>query len=427
MPAAARKATTTAAPRPGFAVVGIGASAGGLDACGKLLDAVPPDSGMAFILVQHLDPNHKSLMAELLAHHTTMRVVEAGDGMAVEPGNFYIIPPGTYLSVEDGTLHVSPPLAPHGARLPFDHLLLSLAHDYGRRAACVVLSGTGGDGSIGLKAIKEAGGLIIAQTPEQAEYDGMPRSAMATGLVDMVLDVAAIPAALAKYSRRIGLSDKQADGEPAGAAHWLNDVIELVRAKTAHDFSLYKPGTLQRRTERRLAMAAIEPDGMDRYIELLRKDDDELEALSKDLLINVTSFFRDAKVFDELEQKIIPALIKQKAAGETLRVWIAGCSSGEETYSLAMLLREGIAAAQRDIKLQIFCLRSRSRFGQPGARGHLSRGRRRRHHPGPPQALLHARRTWLPDHSRTAQRRGVHPPGRARRPALLAARPDFVP
>ncbi|HPU14495.1 MAG TPA: chemotaxis protein CheB, partial [Polymorphobacter sp.] len=156
MPAARRKASTTAAPRPGFAVIGIGASAGGLDACGKLLDAVPPDCGMAFILVQHLDPNHKSMMVELLAHHTAMQVVEAEDGMAVEAGNFYIIPPGSYLSVADGSLRVSPPLAPHGARLPFDHLLLSLAHDYGRRAACVVLSGTGGDGSIGLKAIKEA-------------------------------------------------------------------------------------------------------------------------------------------------------------------------------------------------------------------------------------------------------------------------------
>ncbi|HPU15195.1 MAG TPA: CheR family methyltransferase, partial [Polymorphobacter sp.] len=182
----------------------------------------------------------------------------------------------------------------------------------------------------------------------------MPRSAMATGMVDMVLDVAAMPAALAKYSRRIGLAATPAGAEPAGAARWLNEIIELVRAKTAHDFSLYKPGTLQRRTERRLAMAAIEPDGIDRYIELLKHDVNELEALSKDLLINVTSFFRDAKVFDELEHKIIPALINSKAAGETLRVWIAGCSSGEETYSLAMLLREAIVAAHRDIKLQIF-------------------------------------------------------------------------
>ena len=189
-----------------FPVVGIGASAGGLDACRKLVDALPADNGMAFILVQHLDPTHESMMVDLLAGHTSMTVRQATDGMPIERDHLYVIPPGTYLSVGDGALHLSQPQARHGARLPFDFLLHSLAEECGARAICVILSGTGADGSLGLKAVKEKGGLVIAQDPDEAGYDGMPRSAIMTGAVDLVLPVAKIPEALVKYDRRMALA-----------------------------------------------------------------------------------------------------------------------------------------------------------------------------------------------------------------------------
>ena len=201
------RVTPDASPRPvDFPVVGIGASAGGLEACTKLLGALPSDNGMAFILVQHLDPRHESMMAELLAHRTSMTVVQAADGMLLEREHLYIIPPGTYLSVSNGALHLSQPEARHGARLPFDFLLRSLAEEYGERAICVILSGTGADGSLGLKAVKEKGGLVIAQDPDEAAFDGMPRSAILTGAVDLVLPLASIPDALLKFHRRMALT-----------------------------------------------------------------------------------------------------------------------------------------------------------------------------------------------------------------------------
>ncbi len=333
-----------------FPVVGLGASAGGLDACTKFLNALPAESGMAFILVQHLDPNHASMMVELLAEHTTMPVCQATDGMPIEPDHFYIIPPGRYLSAGDGALRLSAPTAPHGARLPFDFLLNSLADSYGARAVCVILSGTGADGSLGLKAVREKHGLIIAQDPNEADFGGMPESAIATGTVDFVLPVAAIPDALVKYQKGLSMN-AAADSKPPDS---LAELIQLLRSRTAHDFTLYKAGTLQRRIERRMAMAGIKIDDMDRYLELLRGDATEVDLLAKDLLINVTSFFRDPKVFDYLAEKIIPELVRSRMPGEPLRIWIAGCSTGEETYSLAMLFHEEIAAANADIKLQVF-------------------------------------------------------------------------
>jgi two-component system CheB/CheR fusion protein len=338
-----------------FPVVGIGASAGGLDACRKLLDALPAGGGMAFILVQHLDPTHESMMVDLLAGHTPMTVRQATDGMPLEPEHLYVIPPGTYLYVGNGALHLSPPQARHGARLPFDFLLHSLAEECGARAICVVLSGTGADGSLGLKAVKEKCGLVIAQDPDEAGYDGMPRSAIMTGAVDLVLPVAKIPAALAKYGQRMVLARTQKGSIPPDRAQrWLATVIDLLRTKTTHDFRHYKPGTLERRIERRMAMAAVETDDMERYLEILRGDSHELDLLAKDLLINVTSFFRDPKVFDFLAEKIVPDLVSNQAPDVPLRIWVAGCSTGEETYSLAMLFREQITAAKSDVKLQIF-------------------------------------------------------------------------
>jgi len=338
-----------------FLIVGIGASAGGLDACRKFIEALPATTGMAFILVQHLDPTHESMMVDLLAGHTRMAVRQAADGALLEPDHLYVIPPGAYLSVDSGALHLSEPLARHGARLPFDFLLRSLADEYEERAVGVILSGTGADGSLGLKAVKEKGGLVIAQDPDEAAYEGMPRNAILTGAVDLVLPVAAISDALVKYDRRMALTSTQNGLHPQGAAQdWLPKIIDLLRARTAHDFRLYKPGTLERRIERRMAMAAIETDDMDRYLEILRCDAEELDLLAKDLLINVTSFFRDPKVFDVLAEKIVPDLIRDHSPDRPLRIWIAGCSTGEETYSLAMLFFEQITAAKRNIKLQVF-------------------------------------------------------------------------
>ncbi len=338
-----------------FPVVGLGASAGGLDACKKLVAALPAASGMAFILVQHLDPTHESMMVDLLSGHTSMTVRQAKGGMPVEREHLYIIPPATYLSVVKGALHLSAPHARHGARLPFDFLLHSLAAEFGARTICVVLSGTGADGSLGLKAVKERGGLVIAQDPDEAGYDGMPRSAIMTGAVDLVLPVTKIPEALVKHDWRIPLPREP--GEPRAMGEGrdpLAEIIALLRTKTAHDFRLYKPGTLRRRTERRMALAGIEADNMELYLDRLRQAPGELDLLAKDLLINVTTFFRDSKVFDLLAEKTVPDLVRNHSPDRPLRIWIAGCSTGEETYSLAMLFREQIAATNRNIRLQIF-------------------------------------------------------------------------
>ena len=353
---AARAPPRRAFRGPGdFPVVGIGASAGGLDACRKLLDALPADAGLAFILVQHLDPTHESMMADLLAGHTSMTVRQAADGMLIERDHLYVIPPGTYLSVSAGALRLSQPQARHGARLPFDFLLRSLAEQYGARAICVILSGTGADGGLGLKAVKENGGLVIAQDPTDAGYDGMPRSAIMTGLVDLVLPAPKIPEALAKYRSRMALAPTQNSLHRKDPKRdWLSEIIDLLRTKTAHDFTLYKQGTLRRRIARRMAMATVEAGDTDRYLDMLRSDANELDVLAKDLLINVTSFFRDPKVFDFLAEKIIPDLVRNCSPDRPLRVWIAGCSTGEETYSLAMLLREQIAESKLNIKLQVF-------------------------------------------------------------------------
>ena len=338
-----------------FPIVAIGASAGGLDACRKLVAGLPKDNGMGFILVQHLDPTYQSMMVELLTGHTSMPVKLAVDGMVIDHDHLYVIPPGTYLSVNNGVLHLTAPQARLGARLPFDFLLTSLARECGARSISVVLSGTGSDGSLGSLALKAAGGCVIAQEPSEAEYGGMPQSAISTGAVALVLPLAKIPEALAKCARNIAAAAAHQGVSPRhGAPEQLAAIIDLIRAKTAHDFTLYKPGTLQRRIERRMAIAGVEAADMKRYLELLRRDTAELDLVAKDLLINVTSFFRDPKVFELLETRIIPQLIADQPRDRPLRLWVAGCSTGEEAYSLAMILREQISAANKETKLQIF-------------------------------------------------------------------------
>jgi two-component system CheB/CheR fusion protein len=339
---------------PDFAVVAVGASAGGFDACKKLLAALPPNLGMAFILVQHLDPTHDSMLVDLLRGHTSMIVVQAAEAMLIERDHLYIIPPGVYLSVAAGSLHLSHPRARHGARLPFDFLLHSVAVSYQGWSVGIVLSGTGADGSLGLAAVKNAGGLVIAQDPAEAAYQGMPKSAIMAGVVDFVLPIAEMPEALARHVVRS--SARKAPETPHARADWLADIIDLLRSssRTNHDFTLYKPGTLHRQIQRRMAMAAIPLHDMDRYLQLLRSSQSELDILAKDLLINVTSFFRDQPVFALLTNAIIPDLVKAHPPAQPIRIWVAGCSTGEETYSLAMLFREAISSAHLDIKLQVF-------------------------------------------------------------------------
>jgi len=353
--------TGTARPRPGrsasrqrsrsddFLVVGIGASAGGLEALYKLFDRLPPDTGMAFVLIQHLDPTHSSMMVGLLAGHTAMQVLEAADGMPVERDNVYVIPPGVYLSIRDGALRLTNPRERHGARMPIDFFLRSLAEDCGARAVCAVLSGSGSDGSIGLTAIRDRGGLIIVQDPKDAGHDGMPRSAILTGAADFVLPVSEIPAALVKHSRLA--HPERARPAPAGGAG-LGEIIELLRLHSAHDFALYKEGTLLRQIERRMAMASIGDIGV--YLSTIRDNPDEIDRLAKDMLINVTQFFRDEKTFEMLAQTIVPELIRRQPLNMPIRIWDAGCSTGEETYSIAMLFLEAIASAKRNVKLQVF-------------------------------------------------------------------------
>jgi two-component system, chemotaxis family, CheB/CheR fusion protein len=340
--------------RAGFPIIAIGASAGGLEACRKLLDALPAVNGMAFIIVQHLDPSHDSMMVDLLAGHTSMPVLLATDGMKIERECVYVIPPGVYLAVDGkGGVRLTEPQARHGARLPFDFLLNSLAREHGARSVCVVLSGTGADGSLGLKAVKESGGLVIAQDIAEADYDGMPRSAIATGAVDMVLRTAKIAEALIARERGTDFVPKRSKSSAQkSVADLLPDIIALLHAKTVHDFALYKHGTLERRVEGRMALAGVK--AARKYLDLLLRDADERDQLSKDLLINVTGFFRDAAVFDLLAKSAIHDLVRDHPPDRPLRVWVAGCSSGEESYSLAMLFREQIDASKRDVKLQIF-------------------------------------------------------------------------
>ncbi len=329
-------------------VVGLGASAGGLEAFQNFLMATPVDSGHAYVLVQHLDPNHESMLAELLGRRTDMPVRQVVDGMDIEPNNVYLIPPNASLVIEKAKLRLSEFAEPRGFRRPIDVFFRSLAVDQGTNAACVVLSGTGGDGTEGLRAVKEAGGLTLVQEPDTAKYDGMPNSAVGTGLVDKVLDVAAMPGAIRDYFDRV----------QSGALHmpdvtdFLLKVCEEIRYRLGHDFSQYKRTTMMRRVQRRMQVLGTATG--EEYLDRLRDNPVEADLLFRDLLINVTCFFRDSEVFNTLRRDVIPELIKDKGAGDTIRIWAPGCSSGEEAYSLAILMAEALSRTRARPTVQIF-------------------------------------------------------------------------
>lgn len=338
----------------GVAIVGIGASAGGLAAFETFFDAmsVHREPGLAFVLVQHLAPDHDSILVDLVQRHTPMPVVEAADDMIVSANHVYVIPPNRDLAVMHGALQLIEPSAPRGLRLPIDFFFRSLAQDQRERAIGIVLSGTGSDGTLGARAIKGEGGLMMAQTPETAGFDGMPRSVVATGLVDVVLAPAEMPAQLMAFAaRHAGAATPDAVPLPADAAA-LTKVLVLLRAQTGHDFSLYKQSTVLRRIERRMAVHRVA--SLAHYARYIQDTPLEADALFADLLIGVTSFFRDPEAFESLDKLVIARLIDEAPAGSTVRVWTAGCSTGEEAYSIAMLLHEHVEARPRNIRLQCF-------------------------------------------------------------------------
>ncbi|MBW4709379.1 PAS domain S-box protein [Roseobacter sp. YSTF-M11] len=336
-----------------FPIVGLGASAGGLEAYSDFFAAMPGDSGMAFVLIHHVDPDHESLMAELLAKHTDMPVALAVDGAQVAPNHVYIIPPNRFLGIDDGTLRLSEPMAPRGLRLPISHFLRTLAQSHGQSAVAIILSGTGSDGAAALAEIKEKGGIVLMQDPKDAMQDGMPRGAIAADAVDHILPVAEMPSFLLNYRRHPYVQqDPAADtlGDRAGGS--LPDIISVLKAHSPIDFTLYKEGTLLRRIERRMVLRHM-VNAVD-YLALLKDSPEEAEKLCNDLLINVTRFFRDPEAFKYLAKTVLYDLVRAHDASQPLRIWVPACATGEEAYSLAMATVEHISALRKNVKLQVF-------------------------------------------------------------------------
>ncbi len=343
-------------PEPSdFPIAGIGASAGGLAAFEAFFSGMPAgtDPAMAFVLVQHLDPDHKSLLSEIIRRYTRMQVFDVEDGMPIRINCVYIIPPNRDMTCNEGNLQLLEPSAPRGQRLPIDFFFRSLARDLNERAIGVVLSGTGNDGAKGARAIKEAAGIVIAQSPETAEFDGMPRSAIATGDVDFVLEPAEMLPRLIALSSHTHVASKHPDSlGPIHEASAINRIFALLRSQTGHNFAGYKPGTVHRRIDRRMAVLAL--DSIESYVRYLQHTPTEVESLFRDMLIGVTNFFRDPQAFEVLEQRVIPELFLNRASNAVIRIWVAGCSTGEEAYSLAILLQEHMQGLRQSYKVQIF-------------------------------------------------------------------------
>ncbi len=353
-PAAEEPAEQSAAAEASFPIVGIGASAGGLAAIEAFFAAMPAgiDSGMAFVVVQHLAPDRKSILIDLVKRYTKMQVYRVEDGMRVQRNCVYIIPPNRDMAFLHGRLHLLEPSATRGLRLPIDFFFCSLAQDQRDKAICVILSGTGSDGTLGLKAVKGEGGTAIVQSPESAAYDGMPRSAIATGLMDCVLPPNQMPQQLMAFVQHAFGGRPRSVAVPAfPGSDSLQKIFVLIRVQTGHDFSLYKQNSIIRRVERRMAVAQI--DQMEDYVRYLRENPPEVEALFRELLIGVTNFFRDPHAFVALQEHALPRLFGAHAGG-TRRVWVPGCSTGEEAYSLAILMREYLDERREGSPVQIF-------------------------------------------------------------------------
>ncbi len=339
--------------QPSFPIVGIGASAGGLEALEQFLGHLPEKSGMAFVIVQHLDPTHKGIMPELLQRTTTMDVFQVTDRMRVNPDCVYVIPPNRDMSILHGMLHLFEPTEPRGLRLPIDSFLHSLADDRQEQSIGVILSGMGSDGTIGLQAIKQKGGMTFVQDPASAKFDSMPKNAIAARAADLVAPVEQLPEKIIEALRQVRIARTELTVEDKNQSG-LDKILILLRAKTGQDFSLYKKNTVYRRIERRMGIHQITTIAF--YVRYLQENPQELELLFKELLIGVTSFFRDPEVWRLLRDKAIPILLAGYPTGGTLRAWCTGCSTGEEAYSLAIVFKEALEQVkpQETIKLQIF-------------------------------------------------------------------------
>ena len=332
-------------------VVGIGASAGAMDPLREFFSEVTAGSGLAFVVVQHLDPTHVSYMAGLLAKHTTMKVAEAQNQMAVQANCVYTIPPNKFLFIKDGVLHLTEPVKRDGLRMPIDFFFRSLADDQHDKAVAVLFSGSGSDGTLGIREIRGAGGVVFVQDPKTAQFDSMIENAIATGLVDYVLPVRQIPGRLFQYVEQ-GRIDATDDSETKTLEDDIHSILDLLVSETRTDFRCYKKTTIQRRIERRMGLNQIR-DIAD-YTRFLRQNPDELANLAKDMLIGVTSFFRDAEAFGELRDKVIAPLVKERSNDNPIRVWVSGCATGEEVYSIVMLFREEMNRTRKNFTLQVY-------------------------------------------------------------------------
>ncbi|HEX6625630.1 MAG TPA: PAS domain S-box protein, partial [Pyrinomonadaceae bacterium] len=337
-----------------FPIVGMGASAGGITAFKEFFERVPADSGMAYVVILHLSPEHDSKLAEVLQASAAIPVAQVVESIKIEPNHVYVIPPNKSLSMDDGVLTLSEIKGYEERRAPVDIFFRTLATEHTTRAVAVILSGTGANGSMGVKRVKEMGGIILVQDPREAEYSDMPRNSMATGLVDYVLPVAEIPARIIAYKEN--LEEVRITAEvperPETDEQALRDIFTQLRVRTRHDFSNYKRATVMRRLQRRINVHDL--TGLPDYARFMREHNDEAQALLKDLLISVTNFFRDPEAFRSVEQKIIPQLFEGKGADDYVRVWVAGCATGEEAYSLTMLLLDYAAKLTAPPSIQVF-------------------------------------------------------------------------
>ncbi|MGA8260505.1 MAG: chemotaxis protein CheB [Arenicellales bacterium] len=354
-PSAGPEKATSRGKHPTFPIVGIGASAGGMEAFSQMLRRLSADTGMAFVFVQHLHPGYESALVEILSRETSMPVLEAKDDMAAQPDHVYVIPPGAYLGIQHGVLKLLPRPPARERRLPIDQFFRYLASDQGTRAIGVVLSGTGSDGVLGLKAIKAEGGITFAQDEASAKYDGMPHSAIWSGSVDSILPPDRIAAELENVARHPLIVQERTGRAvetlaPEGGN--LDKLFVLMRRRSGHDFSYYKPTTIQRRIRRRMVLHKLER--LEDYVRYLQDNPAELDELFHDILINVTDFFRDPEIFELLAQKVFPAMIPEKPSERTVRIWVPGCSSGEEPYSIAIALLEYLGERAATTPIQIF-------------------------------------------------------------------------
>ncbi|HWY73794.1 MAG TPA: chemotaxis protein CheB, partial [Burkholderiaceae bacterium] len=360
-PAGASANASTSAPTEastaltdGPCIVGIGASAGGFEPIKRLLSIVPPDNGLAFVVIQHLDPTQKSLSTELFARRTKMTVAEAEDGVRVESGHVYTVPAGQEVTIHGGVLHLAAAERLRGHRMPIDQFFHSLGQDQQQRAIGIVLSGTGADGALGLRSIVGGGGIVLVQRPDTAQFEGMPQAALATGLTTHSLAIEDMPAVLMGYARHPYTARPDEPLLPTAQAQepLLRAIVDLVRVKRGYDFTGYKRATLLRRIHRRMGLNYIER--LSDYAARLRHEPREIDALFKDLLISATEFFRDPESWRTLEGEVIEPLVAAKSDHEPVRVWVAGASTGEEAYSIAMLMLEQLDKAGKHCPLQIF-------------------------------------------------------------------------